>query len=82
MFEIKWEKRALKELFKLEKIVASRIYKKIGTLVYGFQSKDVKRIKGENTFGLRIGNYRIIFSLENNKIIIWKLGYRKNIYKK
>ena len=82
MFEIKWEKRALQELFKLEKIVASRIYKKVSTLIYGFQSRDVKRLKGENNFRLRIGDYRVIFSLENNKIIIWKVGHRKNIYKR
>ena len=81
MFEIKWEERALQELNKLENQVSLRIYKKINELKEGFQSKDIKRMKGENKFRLRIGDYRILFSLEKNKIIIWKVGHRKNIYK-
>jgi len=82
MFEIKWEKRALQELSKLEKTIISRIYNKIGNLSSGFHFRDVKRIKEENNFRLRVGDYRIIFSLKNNKITIWKVGHRKNIYKK
>ena len=82
MFEIKWDKRALRELFKLEKIIALRIYKKVSGLSSGFQFRDVKRIKGDNNFRLRIGDYRVLFSLENNKITIWKAGHRKNIYKR
>ena len=80
MFEIKWEKKALQELFKLEKVIASRIYKKVGSLSSGFHFKDVRRIKGDNNFRLRIGDYRVLFSLENNKILIWKVGHRKNVY--
>lgn len=81
MFEIKWEERALQELNKLEIQVSLRIYKKIEELKKGFQSKDIKKIKGENKLRLRIGNYRVLFSLENNIITIWKVGLRKNIYK-
>ena len=29
----------------------------------------------------RIGNYRVLFDLKNNKIIILKIGHRKDIYK-
>ncbi len=82
MFRIKWEKRALQELSKLEKTIVSRIYKKVYELKEGFEFRDVKRIKGEDKFRLRIGDYRVIFSLENNEIIVWKVGHRKNIYKK
>mgnify|MGYP001561624889 CR=1 FL=1 len=82
MFEIKWEEKALSELYKFEGQISSRIYKKVNELKYGFQSKDIKKIKGENKFRLRVGDYRIIFSREINLIIIWKIGHRKNIYKK
>lgn len=80
MFEIKWEERALNELYKLESHLSSRIYKKIDELRQGFQSKDIKKIKGGDKFRLRIGDYRVLFSLEKNKITIWKIGHRKNIY--
>lgn len=81
MFEIKWDERALNELSKLENQISSRICKKVDELRYGFQSKDIKRLKGKDEFRLRVGDYRIIFSLENNSIIVWKVGHRKNIYK-
>lgn len=81
MFEIKWEERALQELHKLENQISFRIYKKVEELKEGFQSRDIKKIKGEDKFRLRVGDYRVLFSLENNKIIIWKVGHRKKIYK-
>ncbi len=81
MFEIKWDERALNELYKLENQISSRICKKVDELKDGFQSKNIKRLKGKNEFRLRVGDYRILFSLENNLIIIWKVGHRKNIYK-
>jgi len=80
MFEIKWEEKARKELYKLENQISSRIYKKVDELKSGFQSKDIKRIQGENKFRLRVGDYRVLFSLENDLITIWKVGHRKNIY--
>lgn len=81
MFEIKWDERALNELYKLENQISSRIYKKVEELKNGFQSKDIKRLKGKDEFRLRVGDYRVIFSLEKNLITIWKVGHRKNIYK-
>lgn len=82
MFGIKWEKRALQELNKLEKTIVSRIYKKVYELKEGLEFGDIKRVKGEDKFRLRVGDYRALFSLENNEIIVWKVGHRKNIYKK
>ena len=81
MFELEWKKSAVRELYNLEKNVSSRIYKKIEELKNGFLSKDIKKIKGENKLRLRVGDYRVIFSLKKNIITIWKVGLRKNIYK-
>jgi len=82
MFEIKWDERALNELYKLENQISSRIYKKVNELMEGFQFKDIKRLKGKDEFRLRVGDYRVLFSLDNNLIIVWKVGHRKNIYKR
>lgn len=81
MFEIKWDDRAIRELYKLEHQISSRIYKKVGELKHGFQSKDIKKVKGTDEFRLRVGDYRVLFSLGNNQITIWKVDHRKNIYK-
>ena len=81
MFELEWKKSAIKDVCHLEKEIYSRIFKKVDELKSGFQSKDIKRIQGENKFRLRVGDYRVLFSLENDLITIWKIGHRKNIYK-
>ena len=80
MFELGWKKSAIKDVYHLEKEISSRIFKKVDELKSGFQSKDIKRIQGENKFRLRVGDYRVLFSLENDLITIWKVGHRKNIY--
>ena len=63
MFEIRWEERASKELHKLDSKVSSRIYRKVEELKNGFQSKDIKKVKGEDRLRLRVGDYRVLFSL-------------------
>ena len=81
-YKIQFEKRSFKELDKLEQLISRRIFKEIKELENNFDSKDIKRLKGENTHRLRVGNYRVIFIIENNLIKILKIGHRKNIYKK
>jgi mRNA interferase RelE/StbE len=77
---ISYEKRALLELRKLDKLLAKRIIKKIKELENDPFSKDIKRLKGQSSFRLRIGNYRILFELLESEIKILKVGHRKNIY--
>jgi mRNA interferase RelE/StbE len=43
---------------------------------------DVKKLKGsKNEFRLRVGNYRVIFELEGDSIIVYEVGHRKDIYR-
>jgi len=79
-FKIVWDEKAYDSLNKLEPIISRRILKKVFELSENPFSKDVKRLKGSDDFRLRIGDYRIIFSIESNIIQILKVGHRKNIY--
>jgi mRNA interferase RelE/StbE len=79
-FEIIWNTNASRELEKLEKIIARRIFKKISELKENPYSKDLIKLKTEEGFRLRVGDYRIILVIEKDKILILKIGHRKNIY--
>ena len=79
-YSIKWEEKALMELGKLEKGISYRIFKKVDELRDNFSSLDIKKIKGEDRYRLRVGDYRVIFSIQKDFIVIWKVGHRKNIY--
>jgi len=81
-YKIEFEKRAFQELNKLDQIISRRILKSIKELQENFQDKDIKRLKGKDIYRLRIGNYRVLFNIEEDLIKILKIGHRKNIYKK
>ncbi|MBS3065426.1 type II toxin-antitoxin system RelE/ParE family toxin [Candidatus Pacearchaeota archaeon] len=80
MFQIDWKENAIENLDKLEPSISKRIVKKVDELINNPFSKDIKRLKGSDCFRLRVGDYRIIFSIEKNLITILKVGHRKNIY--
>lgn len=84
MFKIDWTEKSLKQLNNLNQNISSRIIKKVNELMENPFSKDIKRLKGENAFRLRVGDYRIILDIDvkNKMIYILRLGHRKNIYEK
>ncbi len=82
MFSLEWKVSALKELGKLDRSIALRIYKKVEELRKGIFSKDIKKIPIEEKYRLRVGDYRVLFSINKDLITVWKVGHRKNIYKR
>ena len=82
MFLIEWKDGAIKQLKNLNQDISSRIAKKVAELSENPFSKDIKKLKGEPAFRLRVGDYRIIFDVDmkNKMIYILRLGHRKNIY--
>ena len=80
MYNIEWKEHTVKNIENLESSIAKRILKKVEELSENPFSKDIKKLKGSNDFRLRVGDYRIIFSIEKKTIQILKVGHRKNIY--
>lgn len=82
MFKIEWKEGAIRQLEKFDFVLSKRIFKKVSDLKQNPFSKEIKKLKGERAFRLRVGDYRIIFDLDiKNKIItILRLGHRRNIY--
>jgi mRNA interferase RelE/StbE len=81
MFQIEiteTSKNFLKKLQKKEsEIILNKIYS-IRENPYRF----LKRLQGEKLWRLRIGDYRAIIDviISMNKIIVVRIGHRKNIY--
>ena len=77
--EIRYTKSAGKSLNSLENIIKSRIIQGIEILPSG----NVKRLQGYvNIYRLRIGDFRVIFSIEENTIIIRDILPRGEAYKR
>ncbi len=80
-YQIFIEKRAQKFIKKLPKQEKSRLLKAIYELPKG----DIKPMQGHDEyFRLRIGVYRVIYTLNNDSLIICVIdaGNRGDIYKK
>ena len=81
MFQIEITETAKKFLEKLDKKDAESILKK----VYSIRDNPfryLKRLQGEKLWRLRIQDYRAIMDVlvSMNKIIVIRIGHRKNVY--
>ncbi len=82
-YEIKWTESSFKKLHKLDRLAQSRIIEKLDEAAADPFAM-VKKLTGVNLYSLRIGDYRVIVSIEKNKMIVFviDLGHRSKIYKK
>lgn len=82
MHELIYSSSALKQLEKLEHTMQERIILALERLRIRPESCDIKKLVGMQGYRLRVGDYRVIFDKEQDKLIILVLhiGHRKNIY--
>jgi len=83
MYLIQIEKNAEEFLKKLQKEDAKIILNKIYSIREN-PFRYLKRLQGEKLWRLRVADYRVIVDvvISMNKIIVLRIGHRKNIYKK
>ena len=80
IYKIKIRPKALKFIKKQDRVQRIRIYKAI----YNLPNGDVKKLVGcKNEYRLRVGDYRIIYELNQNElvIIVTRADNRGQIYK-
>ena len=83
MYEIKYRSSVEKDLRKLPKNVLPRVVNRIQKLSNEPIPSGASKLKGTNNiYRLRQGDYRIVYSLEKNEllILIVKVAHRKDVY--
>ncbi len=70
---------AARQWLALSADVRHRLDAKLSTLAQT-GAGNVKRLKGRTGARLRVGDWRIIFYLEGDTIIVAAVGYRREIY--
>ena len=82
MYEIILAKNVEKYIDKLNSKDRERILNSLEKLRIR-PSAYLVRLVGEKTYKFRVGNYRLIIDLNNNKLIVLviNIGHRRNIYK-
>jgi mRNA interferase RelE/StbE len=84
-YQIKWKNSAKKELKSLAKEIIPKIIKTVESLAENPYPTGIKKMVGSNnTYRIRVGEYRIIYNIESNLLIIEiiKIGHRQGVYKK
>ena len=80
-YTIEFKPRALKDCKKISKIQLNSIFNKIEEMSNDLKGH-VKRLTNFTPeYRLRVGNYRVLFEIERNKIIIYRIRHRKVVYK-
>jgi mRNA interferase RelE/StbE len=83
LYKVKLSNKAVKELDKIDFQMVKKLFDKMKTL--GDNPKPIGsiKLKGENAYRIRLGNYRIIYEvIEHSKqVLIYKVAHRKDVYK-
>ena len=86
MYAVEYLAEAVKELASLERPMQRLIKEKIDKLAQNPETlkNNIKALKGEHSgkYRLRVGDYRIIYRLQNEiiTITIIRIGHRKEVY--
>ncbi|KAF0153324.1 MAG: plasmid stabilization system [Ignavibacteria bacterium] len=77
-------KRVEKQITTLPTDVVERVLLILGSLANNPFPQNSKKLKNRNGYRLRIGEYRIIYEINENEksIIILRVAHRKDVYKK
>lgn len=81
-YKIEIKKSAYKELKSIPKKDIIRILSKIESLADNPRPKDCAKLSTLERYRIRQGNYRILYSIENEILTIYvvKIGHRKDVY--
>ena len=77
------ERYAQKQIMKLDKKIIPVIKASIADLAGNPRPYGYKKLKGEDAYRIRVGDYRVIYEIDDGKIIVTvvSVGHRKDIYK-
>lgn len=79
-YQIEFKPRALKDLMAIDKGEARRIIKRIKGMEDDLAG-DVKRLTNFTPeYRLRVGNYRVLFEVEGDRVVIYRVTHRKDAY--
>ena len=85
IYQIDWKPSALRELKRLDRQVVPRIVSAVDALSSNpFPSGVRKLYGGDATYRIRIGDYRVIFEVFSNRLVIdvIRIRHRKDAYRK
>jgi len=84
IWQIEWKSSAAKELKNLDRQWIPRVLAAITALATNPFPAGVKKLQGsEHTYRLRVNDYRVIYEIQQNKVVIEivRIRHRKDVYR-
>ena len=81
-YKVTLKKRAIKALLNINEPYYSNIKQNLYSLADNPRPQWYKKLKGRDSFRIRVGDYRIIYDIFDNELVVdvIDLGHRKDIY--
>jgi len=82
-YEILFKESVYKDLKKIPKADLRKILSRIKKLSEDPRPAGCEKLTGQERYRLRQGKYRIVYSIQDDKLTIWvvKVGHRKDVYR-
>lgn len=83
LYQVEFLPSAQKQFLQLEAGARQRIARKIDALSVNPRPSGTKALKGSNLLRLRVGDYRIIYQIEDERLVVLivRLGHRREVYR-
>lgn len=83
-YRIEWKASAGRELKRLDRSVVPRIVEAVGGLAQNPFPPGCRKLQGsENTYRIRVGDYRVVYEIEEERlgVQIVRVRHRKDAYR-
>lgn len=81
-YELFLTESAQKDLNRISRVDLKRIDSKLIKLQENPFLLDVKKLSGsKNNYRVRVGDYRVLFSLESHRLIVYAVAHRREVYR-
>ena len=82
-YEILFKESVWKDLKKIPKRELKKILSRVEKLGNDPRPMGCEKLTGEELYRIRPGNYRIVYSIQDNELTVWvfKVGHRKDVYR-
>jgi len=79
-YEITFKPQSIKDLKKIDKKEVNKIIETIENMQDNLKG-DIKKLTNHSPqYRLRVGNYRVLFEIEDNNIVIYRIKHRRDVY--
>lgn len=83
-YRVELTERAERDLRRLDRQTQTRVITALsGLTVDPRRHPQVKRLVGEDGYRLRVGDYRVLFQIEDDRLIVLvlQIGHRREVYR-